>query len=39
LIELVIDEHLVDDAIKTITETSRIGEIGDVQTDRAGLKP
>jgi len=29
MIELVIDEHLVDDAIKTIIETSRTGEIGD----------
>jgi nitrogen regulatory protein PII len=29
MIELVIDEHLVDDAIKTIIDTSRTGEIGD----------
>jgi nitrogen regulatory protein P-II 1 len=29
MIELVIDEHLVDDAIKTIIETARTGEIGD----------
>ena len=29
MIELVIGEHLVDDAIKTIIETSRTGEIGD----------
>jgi nitrogen regulatory protein PII len=29
MIELVIDEHLVDDVIKTIIETSRTGEIGD----------
>ena len=29
MIELVIDEHLVDDTIKTIIETSRTGEIGD----------
>jgi len=28
-IELVIDEDLVDDVIKTIIETSRTGEIGD----------
>ena len=29
MIELVLDEHLVDDVIKTITDTSRTGEIGD----------
>jgi nitrogen regulatory protein PII len=29
MIELVIDEHLVEDAIKTIIDTSRTGEIGD----------
>jgi nitrogen regulatory protein PII len=29
MIELVIEEHLVDDIIKTIIETSRTGEIGD----------
>jgi nitrogen regulatory protein PII len=29
MIELVIDEHLVDDIIKTVIETSRTGEIGD----------
>ena len=29
MIELVIDEHLVDDAIKTIIDSSRTGEIGD----------
>lgn len=29
MIELVLDEHLVDDVIKTIIRTSRTGEIGD----------
>jgi nitrogen regulatory protein PII len=29
MIELVIDDHLVDDVIKTIINTSRTGEIGD----------
>jgi nitrogen regulatory protein P-II 1 len=29
MIELVIHEHLPDDAIKTIIETGRTGEIGD----------
>jgi nitrogen regulatory protein PII len=29
MIELVLDERLVDDAIKTIINTSRTGEIGD----------
>jgi nitrogen regulatory protein PII len=29
MLELVIDEDLVDDVIKTIIETSRTGEIGD----------
>jgi nitrogen regulatory protein PII len=29
MIELVIDEHLVDDAIKAIVNTARTGEIGD----------
>jgi nitrogen regulatory protein PII len=29
MIELVLDEHLLDDAIKTIIETARTGEIGD----------
>ena len=29
MLELVIDENLVDDVIKTIIETSRTGEIGD----------
>jgi nitrogen regulatory protein P-II 1 len=29
MIDLVIDEHLVDDAIKTIISTARTGEIGD----------
>ena len=29
MLELVLDEHLVDDVIKTIIDTSRTGEIGD----------
>ena len=29
MIELVIDDYLVDDAIKTIIDTARTGEIGD----------